>query len=91
MCVTPLFFFLWGGKKQLTTGTLAGAIYTYRSLFWVTTPFALVALLSEVTRALPALPSCCHLETDCAHVAVNMLPRQLQQESIYWQHSVRLT
>ena len=45
----------------------------------------------QVTRALPALPSCCHLETDCAHVAVNMLPRQLQQESIYWQHSVRLT
>ena len=49
MCVTPLFFFLWGGKKQLTTGTLAGAIYTYRSLFWVTTPFALVALLSATS------------------------------------------
>ena len=48
MCVTPLFFFLWGGKKQLTTGTLAGAIYTYRSLFWVT-PFALVALLSSTS------------------------------------------
>ena len=48
MCVTPLFFFLWGGKKQLTTGTLAGAIYTYRCLFWVT-PFALVALLSATS------------------------------------------
>ena len=45
MCVTPLFFFLWGGKKHLTICTLAGAIYTYRSvrvsLFWVTS-FALV-------------------------------------------------
>ena len=89
MCVTPLFFFLWGGKRQLAICTLAGAIYTYPSvrvsLVWVTS-FAWVALLSAVSNKSASVrqkPASCSA-TACAlphipHASQGYLSKQLRK------------